>query len=58
MQEPKNNWLELKQICENIGFGEVTITVRDGIPVKVERAFQQIILGKTLDNAKNPNKIS
>lgn len=52
MQELKNNWIELKQICENIGFGEITITVRDGVPVKVERAFQQIILGKPLTPQK------
>ena len=39
------NWLELKEFMEKIQFGSIAITIKDGIPVRIDNPLQVKVLG-------------
>lgn len=38
-------WKEFKTLVKNMQFGNLTLTVKDGVPYRVDRPVQTVILG-------------
>jgi hypothetical protein len=39
------NWKELRAFAEKMQFGSFTLTIKDGVPVRIDNPLQQIVLG-------------
>ncbi|HEX9503609.1 MAG TPA: DUF2292 domain-containing protein [Patescibacteria group bacterium] len=39
------NWLEVIEFSKKLDYGSVTLTIQDGLPVKLTNPMQQIIIG-------------
>lgn len=44
----KEAWKELKSFCTKVGYGSFSLTVKDGVPYRVDNPIQNIILGVKL----------
>jgi len=51
-REISSEWLHLMQLVEKLGFGEVTLQIKNGKPVSIERVSQRINLTEPEDFKK------
>lgn len=46
MSDFPNQYHILREICENLKFGEMKLVIQNGLPVRIEQAVQSIKLGE------------
>ena len=51
LQKDQQIWRELKDFCGKVGYGSFTLTVKEGIPYKVDNPIQNIVLGIKTGNS-------
>lgn len=39
-----NRWQQVKTFSKNMGFGSFSLIVKDGLPVRIDNAIQQVII--------------
>lgn len=41
----QQNWKQLRAFCEKMQFGAFQLTIKDGVPVRIDNPIQQVVLG-------------
>lgn len=44
MAKESNRWQQVKTFSKQIGFGSFSLVVKDGLPVRIDNAIQQVII--------------
>ena len=39
------NWKQLRAFSEKMQYGSFTLTIKDGVPVRIDNPLQQLVLG-------------